>query len=63
MKKNNNFYIIPAKYTHATLLIAHKGYKNIIIIEKILWKWSVKVLCTKELLCVYDDEFTIDNFT
>lgn len=44
----------------ATLKIPYKGYRNIILIEKIGLKWLVEICGSRKQIEVYEDEFDID---
>jgi hypothetical protein len=50
-------------YKHATLKIPVDNYVNIVLIEKILWKWKAIILGNKKEILLYENEFVIDNFT
>lgn len=45
----------------ARLIIPDKGYYNILLIEKVEYKWFVEICGSGLELYVYVDEFIIDN--
>ena len=49
------------KIMTATLKIAYKGYVNIELIEKIGFKWRVRICGSGEEIEVYEDEFILDE--
>ena len=44
----------------ATLITPYKGYTNIELIEKIEYKWLVRICGSGLELEVYEDEFILD---
>jgi hypothetical protein len=45
----------------ATLITPYKGYKNIELIERIGYKWLVRICGSGLEIEVYEDEFILDN--
>lgn len=46
----------------ATLKTPYRGYSRIELIEKIDYKWIVKILGSGKEIEVYEDEFELDNY-
>jgi hypothetical protein len=44
----------------ATLISPYLGYRIIELIEKLEYKWLVRIVCSGKEILVYDDEFTIN---
>ena len=44
----------------ATLITPYQGYRNIELIEKIGFKWLVRICGSGKEIEVYEDEFTLD---
>ncbi|MDR1502293.1 MAG: hypothetical protein LBT43_07550 [Prevotella sp.] len=44
----------------ATLIEPYKGYRNIELIEKIGFKWLVRICGSGKEIEVYEDEFELD---
>ena len=45
----------------ATLLTPYKGYRNIELIERIGYKWLVRICGSGLEIEVYDDEFILND--
>jgi hypothetical protein len=44
----------------ATLKSPYLGYSRIELLEKIQYKWKVKILGSGKIIEVYEDEFVVD---
>jgi hypothetical protein len=44
----------------ATLVTPHRGYRNIVLIRQIGYKWLVRICGSGLEIEVYDDEFVLD---
>ena len=44
----------------ATLITPYLGYTRIELIEKIGYKWLVRIIGSGKELYIYEDEFTLD---
>ena len=45
---------------HATLKTSYNGHWNVILIEKVGYKWLVELCGSGKQIEVYEDEFTLD---
>jgi hypothetical protein len=45
----------------ATLITPYKGYRNIELIERVGYKWLVRICGSGQELLIYDDEFILDD--
>lgn len=44
----------------ATLIMPYQGYRNIELIEKVGFKWLVRICGSGKEIEVYEDEFILD---
>jgi hypothetical protein len=53
-------YFTNTKIMTATLIIAYNGYFNIELIEKLQFKWFVRICGNGKEIEVFEDEFILD---